>query len=91
MIQKNDNVLDIGVGEGRYFNLIKNTLNAKSYIGVDIEPKNSKSFVIHKGFSDNLPFEDESFDSILLLSTFYNLADRKESTLQEIKRDWIPT
>lgn len=77
-------VLDVGCGIGDFLKYYK------SAVGVDINPENVKScqeqgFNVELMKQDKLPFETNSFDSIVMDNVLEHIADPEE-ILMEIKR-----
>lgn len=78
---KNEKVLDVGCGTAFYSNLFKN------YTGIDPSKEmleQSKANVIH-GLGEDLPFKDNSFDTIISVSAIHNFKDPIKG-INEIKR-----
>ena len=78
---KNDKVLDVGCGTAFYSNLFKD------YIGLD----NSKDMLskskakVFYGKAEALPFEDQSFDTVISITAIHNFRNPKKA-IQEMKR-----
>ncbi|MFH1656787.1 MAG: methyltransferase domain-containing protein [Candidatus Nealsonbacteria bacterium] len=77
-LKKGDNVLDLGSGNGRYYNLIKE--NNASYIGIDNSEKLiqiAKNKYPEADFrvvdALNLPFADNSFDKIYSIAVLHHI------------------
>jgi ubiquinone/menaquinone biosynthesis C-methylase UbiE len=71
-------VLDVGAGSGALINLISGA------VGLDLAPKHPR---IIKGDISDMPFEDESFDTIFATETFEHLDDKTlNKGLNEIYR-----
>ena len=93
-VSKGSSVLEVGCGEGRSLNYIKDT--AKKIIGVDIDEKaildaknnlgdyKNISFFVEDG--RKLSFKDDSFDYVLCLTTPANFMDETDKFYQEMKR-----
>lgn len=74
------NLLDIGCGTGAMIELLSNNYPDKHYTGLDLTPRmieiarNKKitnaDFIV--GDSENLPFPDSSFDSIICSNSFHH-------------------
>jgi ubiquinone/menaquinone biosynthesis C-methylase UbiE len=87
-----EKILDLGCGNGRLFELFKNR-NVK-YTGVDTsvefieraKEKYGDYFVVADAF--NLPFSDNSFDSIWAIAFFHHIPSKhlRLKILKEIKR-----
>ena len=93
-ISSDSNVLEVGCGNGRsIFDILSVT---KNITGIDHDQKlidNAKknfatypSINILKAEATNLPFDDESFDFVICMTTFANFADKKFIILDEMKR-----
>ena len=77
---KFDDLLDVGCGTGPMIELLSKKYPKKRYVGLDITPKmievaNAKNlpnatFVV--GDSENLPFDDESFDAVICANSFHH-------------------
>ncbi|MEW6701145.1 MAG: class I SAM-dependent methyltransferase [Bacteroidota bacterium] len=91
-------VLDVGCGTGTLLIELKKRFPLIKAIGLDGDPailqqarKKAKlartDVVFHEGYSNNLPFENESLDKIVSSLFFHHLKrDDKISTLKEIYR-----
>ena len=86
--QIKNKVLDIGVGEGLFLNIIKNHNKNIVTVGLDIAKEHCRR--IRKrhcsvcGDAENLPFKDDSFDIVFLFDVIEHLFDVK--VLDEINR-----
>lgn len=81
-LEKTDfkDVLDVGCGPGTMLELLSKKYPENNYIGLDLTPKmievaNAKNlpntkFVV--GDSENLPFEDESFDAVICANSLHH-------------------
>lgn len=93
-ITKDSSVLEIGCGNGRSISDILPI--TKNITGIDHnqeaidEVKNNFSKYPNLNFlkadATNLPFDDKSFDFVICMVTFANLADKKFLILDEMKR-----
>lgn len=91
-------VLDIGCGTGTLATLVKQLQPSVDMIGLDPDPKalararkkTTRARVsVHfdQGFSDHLPYPDESFDRVFSSLMFHHIAnDDRPNTLREIRR-----
>jgi ubiquinone/menaquinone biosynthesis C-methylase UbiE len=91
-------VLDIGCGTGTFAVQIKQKYPNVEVTGLDPDPKalaraeqKAKQAAVavkfDKGFSDELPYPDRSFDRVCSSFMFHHLpSDVKEKTLSEIRR-----
>lgn len=93
-ITPNTTVLDIGCGAGRVISAI---VDVTPYVtGIDTDAHaieqtgatfaNMPDVNITKGSAFAIPFEDYTFDFVLLMMTFVNFAEKKQQALQEMKR-----
>jgi ubiquinone/menaquinone biosynthesis C-methylase UbiE len=87
-IKKEDKVLEIGCGSGNILKLI----NSKNIYGLDISPKMiefCKKTIPHGNFisgdAENLPYEDNFFDKVIISEVLYYLPDL-EKAMEEAKR-----
>ena len=92
-IKNGDRILDLGCGNGRFYQLIKN--RRIEYIGLDNCQKlieiARKKFAIPKfviGDALNLPFQNKEFNIIFAVASFHHIPSIKYrlQTLKEIKR-----
>ena len=73
-------LLDVGCGTGPMIELLSRKYPDKHYTGLDLTPKmievaNAKKLPNTKfivGDSENLPFEDESFDAVICANSFHH-------------------
>jgi len=75
-----NHLLDVGCGTGPMIELLSRKYPEKHYTGLDLTPKmievaNAKKlpnaqFIV--GDSENLPFEDESFDAVICANSFHH-------------------
>ncbi|MDQ3375152.1 MAG: class I SAM-dependent methyltransferase [Acidobacteriota bacterium] len=97
-IKANHRVLDLACGTGTLTILIKNTQPQAKVVGIDgdarileiAKTKAKQSDVeiqFDEGMSVDLPYEDESFDSVVSSLFFHHLTrENKLKTLREVKR-----
>jgi SAM-dependent methyltransferase len=97
-LQAGQKVLEIGCGTGEVLLAIKRAHPAVEVTGLDPDPKaldranrksvsNKASMQLDQGFSDHLPYEDESFDRVVSSFMFHHLnVDERLKTLQEARR-----
>lgn len=93
-IGKDSSVLEVGCGEGRSLKDIFSV--TKNLTGIDHDPQAiedaKKNFKEHsqvkilKADAIDLPFEKNSFDFIICMTTFANFGDKKFKVLEEMKR-----
>jgi ubiquinone/menaquinone biosynthesis C-methylase UbiE len=93
-IDKDSKVLEVGCGEGRSLRDILEI--TKNLTGIDNDKKavedakknfrDYSSVNIILADAEKLPFEDNSFDFILCMTTFANLGPKKFKALEEMKR-----
>ncbi len=94
-IPQNGKLLDLGCGNGRLANFLRENNFKGEYIGADISEKliriaqenNPKGrFKLIKN-EKNLPFENEIFDAVVAVSVFHHFnPSMAEKALKEIKR-----
>ena len=93
-IKTDATVLEVGSGDGRsIFDLLPIT---KNIVGVDHDDnaiktgkesfKDYESIKFVKAEAEDLPFENDSFDYIICMSSFANFSDKKYRILEEMKR-----
>jgi len=79
--QPGERILDVGCGEGNHLSLFNPSLY--SLYGLDASPlmirraqqRLGKRAVLKVGMAEDLPFEDNEFDSVLFINTLEFLAD----------------
>jgi ubiquinone/menaquinone biosynthesis C-methylase UbiE len=91
-------VLDIGCGTGTLMVLLRRRYPEVEVVGLDPDPKAlaratrkahraGLSIQLDRGFSDQLPYADGSFDRVFSSFMFHHLeADAKVTTLSEVRR-----
>ena len=97
-ISEDDNILEIGMGNGFFVKDILSVARSVKYVGCDFSSlmiaegvKLNKSFVdegraeFHLASADELPFDDERFESVFTVNTIYFWDDAKV-VLAEIHR-----
>jgi ubiquinone/menaquinone biosynthesis C-methylase UbiE len=97
-VRAGQRVLDVGCGTGTLVLLIKKLYPTAEVVGLDPDPKAlgraarkaeraGASVRLDRGFSDELPYADASFDVVFSSLMFHHLpAAEKETTLREIRR-----
>ena len=97
-LQPGHRILEIGCGTGNLTILIKTVDPAAEVVGLDPDPKalaraqrkaerQGVSVQLDRGFSDELPYTDGSYDRVLSAFMFHHLnRDEKKQSLQEIRR-----
>ena len=81
-IGRNELVLDVGAGTGQHKHLLK----IENYIGLDISPKPiDKNIQFVKGDFNSLPFKNDSFDCVLLISSL-QYAEEPVKVIKELHR-----
>ena len=97
-LQPGCRVLDIGCGTGNLAILIKGDYPQVEVVGLDPDPKAlararrkaqraALSVSFDQGFSDELPYPDDSFDRVFSSFMFHHLElDEKKRTLAEVGR-----
>jgi ubiquinone/menaquinone biosynthesis C-methylase UbiE len=90
-IKKDSRVLEVGCGEGRSLNYIMDI--TKNIIGIDNSQKaiedakdNLKGIKFQVADGRKLPFEDNSFDFVICMTTPANFGDKKQEFYAEMKR-----
>ena len=101
-ISPGDRILDIGCGTGTMVVLIKRLYPGADVVGIDPDPKALAraekkvararvSVRLDRGFSDQLPYADASFDRVLSSLMFHHIdANDREATLREVRRVLTP-
>ncbi len=91
-------ILEIGCGTGNLTMLAKTLYPAVEVVGLDPDPKaldrarrkaeeRGVRIELDRGFSDELPYPDESYDRVLSALMFHHLdRDVKERSLQQARR-----
>src|SRR5215510_6126362 len=97
-IEPSHHVLDIGCGTGNLTLLIKRLHPRAEVVGLDPDPKalararrkaeeRGCAVRLDRGFSDELPYAEASFDRVLSAFMLHHLAlDAKAKTLREARR-----
>ncbi len=97
-LQAADRVLEIGCGTGNLALLVKRSRAQIEVAGLDPDPKAlaradrkarraGLSLQLHRGFADELPYPDASFDRVLSAFMFHHLEpDQRTATLGEAAR-----
>ena len=75
-----DSLLDVGCGTGPMIQLLSEKYPEKHYTGIDITPKMIEvaaakqlpNTIFQVGDSENLPFEDASFDAVICSNSFHH-------------------
>lgn len=93
-IESDSFVLDIGCGEGRSMQSILQ--KTQSVYGIDNDQKavddarkrfeKIDTVKVVVASADKLPFEDETFDTVIMMNVFYNLDNLKDISLLEVSR-----
>ena len=102
-IQPNHRVIEIGCGTGNLSILVKRLHPQAEVVGLDPHPKalararrkaerEALSVQLDRGFAEELPYPDASFDRVFSAFMFHHLEpDEKEKTLQEARRVLKPS
>jgi ubiquinone/menaquinone biosynthesis C-methylase UbiE len=95
-------VLEIGCGTGNLALLVKRTAPSLDVVGLDPDPRAldrarrkarraSLSLELDRGFADQLPYPDASFDRVLSSLMFHHLdAELRVTSLREVARVLAP-
>ncbi|MGH7858230.1 MAG: class I SAM-dependent methyltransferase [Candidatus Binatia bacterium] len=98
VIRSGQRILDIGCGTGSLVVLLKRLHPDAEVVGLDPDPKAlsrarrkaqraALSVRLDRGFSDELPYPEASFDLVFSSFMFHHLeADEQETTLREVRR-----
>ena len=101
-LRPRDRILDIGCGTGTLVELIKRVHPEVSVVGLDPDPKAlarakkkaaraGVSIQFDRGFSDELPYADASFDRVFSSFMFHHVhTDQRGKTLREVRRVLVP-
>ncbi len=101
-VRPSERVLDIGCGTGTLVVAIKRRYPDVEVVGLDPDPKaleRAKAKArracvpvrFDRGFADELPYPDESFDRVFSSFMFHHLeAENREKTLREVRRVLAP-
>jgi ubiquinone/menaquinone biosynthesis C-methylase UbiE len=101
-LQPNHRVLDIGCGTGTLALLTKRLHPSIDIVGLDPDPmalarasrkaqRAALSIRFDRGFSDELPYPETSFDRVFSSFMFHHLeGEAKEKTLREVRRVLAP-
>ena len=97
-VEPGHHILDVGCGTGTFVVRLKRQYPTAQVIGLDPDPKailraEAKlrragiSVQLDRGFSDQLPYKDESFDRVFSSFMFHHLDDQERAkTLREVFR-----
>jgi ubiquinone/menaquinone biosynthesis C-methylase UbiE len=95
--QPDQRILEIGCGTGNLAILIKRLHPGAEVVGIDPDPKalaraqrkaRRKTLYVHldRGFAEELPYSDASFDRVVSALMFHLGPEEKEKTLEEARR-----
>ncbi len=97
-LRDNESILEIGFGNGKFFDTIFTTANNLKISGLDFSPEmvkaaatnntstsNSGRLTLRLGSSDNIPFPDNSFDKVFCINVVY-FWEQPAEHLKEIYR-----
>jgi ubiquinone/menaquinone biosynthesis C-methylase UbiE len=102
-LQPDHRVLEIGCGTGTVLALIKSLHPSADVVGLDPDPKAlaraqrkverlGASIQLDRGFADELPYRDQTYDRVLSSFMFHHLTvEEKQRTLGEVHRVLKPT
>jgi ubiquinone/menaquinone biosynthesis C-methylase UbiE len=97
-VEPGHHILDLGCGTGTFVVRLKRQYPTAQVIGLDPDPKAilraetklrraGVSVQLDRGFSDQLPYKDESFDRVFSSFMFHHLDDQERAkTLREVFR-----
>ena len=97
-LREGQNILDLACGTGSLSVAIKNNLEKANIFAIDADPeilkmarakaaRHDARIAFEQGFSDALPYENETFDRVFSTLAFHHLTlDKKIGTLREILR-----
>ena len=97
-VRPDHQILDIGCGTGTFVVLLKRQFPTARVIGLDPDPKALRraqnkvaraavDVQLDRGFSDELPYENDSFDRVFSSFMFHHLDEQeREKTLKEVLR-----
>ena len=102
-IQPGHHILDIGCGTGTLAIMLKRQFPATHVVGIDPDPKalqrarikTTRAAVpvqLERGFADELPYKEESFDRVFSSFMFHHLeGQEREKMLREVRRVLKPS
>lgn len=97
-LEAGQHILDIGCGTGTFLVLLKQQFQAVHAVGLDPDPRalhrakakaarDGLSLEFDRGFADELPYRNDSFDRVFSSFMFHHLEDHdREEALQEVFR-----
>lgn len=97
-VEPNHHILDLGCGTGTFIVRLKRQFPTAPVNGLDPDPKALRraeaklsragiAVQLDRGFSDQLPYKDESFDRVFSSFMFHHLDDQqREKSLEEVFR-----
>ena len=83
-LETGDRVLDIGCGDGKIDSLIMKKVDV-TIEGLDVLVRNETYIPVKQFNGKEIPFEDNSFDTIIIIDVLHHTDDPKQ-LLREIKR-----
>ncbi len=97
LLKKQDRVLDLGCGNGRLRDFLKqNLIPPGNYFGFDLSEQllqiarqnHPQDHFFRGNFAEKLPFGDENFDIVTAIASFHHLLNKKDQNnfLTEVSR-----
>jgi SAM-dependent methyltransferase len=84
-LNENDNIIDVGAGDGSIARLIKEILGDVEVIGIDVLLRPETAIEIRKFDGKQLPFEDNTCDAVTFVDVLHH-TDNPEELLAEARR-----
>ena len=84
-LDENDDIIDVGAGDGSIARLIKETLGDVEVIGIDVLVRPETAIEIRKFDGKRLPFDDNTCDAVTFVDVLHH-TDNPEELLAEARR-----